>query len=92
MELYSHEAEQIVLGSVLTQAKTLPEVAKRLKDTYFYFEKHQAIYSSILSLSRDSVAADIVTVADDLSKKNKLVFVGGSSYLAEVVSKSIGFP
>lgn len=90
--LASHEAEQIVLGSLLSQPKLLPEVAKLLNDTSFYYDKHQALYASILSLQEHGTVPDIMTVSDDLEKAKKLEYIGGSSYLAELIRKAIGFP
>jgi replicative DNA helicase len=92
MELYSHEAEQIILGSLLNKPESLPAVSKTIHDTSFYFDKHRLVWGAILSLQNDSVIPDIITVGDFLEKSKKLDYVGGVSYLAELVSKSIGFP
>ena len=85
MELYNLKAEQIVLGKLLNES--LPEVVKILKSSYFYFDKHKVIYEAILSL-QTTAKADIVTVSDFLENKKKLDFIGGSSYLSEIINGS----
>lgn len=92
MELFSHQAEQIVLGSLLTHAKAVPEVAKVLSEASFYYDKHKTVWRSILALQEQSIVPDIITVSDHLEKNKQLDAIGGSSYLASIISQAIGFP
>jgi replicative DNA helicase len=92
MDLFSYEAEQIVLGSLLSQPNSLGQVSKLLEEASFYYDKHKALYASILSLQGRGIIPDIMTVSDDLEKSKQLEFVGWSSYLAELINRSIGFP
>ena len=83
MELHSHEAEQLVIGSVLSRRNGLLEAGKLTSDA-FYFDVHKTIWEAILKLE----VQDIVTVSNAL--ESKLDFIGGSTYLANCINKAIG--
>ena len=63
---YSLEAEQAVLGSVLIEAKTINDVADKLKAEHFYLPEHQAIYRVMIAKMMNNEVIDIVTVLDAL--------------------------
>ena len=81
------DAEMAVLGSMLLEEEALVTAAELLdSDEVFYKDAHRRIFSAILHLYRNSVPVDLVTITDELTKRNSLDQVGGASYLATLVS------
>lgn len=79
---HSPDAEKSVLGSVLLNKEALYEVLEVLKPDDFYSEMHQEIYEAVLSLYRKNEPVDMLTVSEELKKRNTLEMVGGRSYVA----------
>ena len=79
---YSLEAEQAVLGAVLTDPECMEDVTNRVKQEYFYLPQHRVIFGSMLSMYTGSKAKiDPVVIADVLSKEGKYDVAGGREYL-----------
>ena len=69
------DAEQSVLGAMLLDKDAVINVAGVLKPEFFYQQANADIYDSILELFEESMPIDIVTLADKLSAKKKLILV-----------------
>ncbi len=80
------EAEQSVLGGILLENTAVNEVADTLQSHDFYKKSHQIIFEALLELSDKSEPADLITITELLKSKNTLEAVGGSAYLASLVS------
>ena len=83
---HSVEAEQTVLGAVLTDPDILSTVMNYLKSESFYVEKHKKLYSIILRLFSVGTDSDIITVLDEAVREG--VFEdssSGKSYLAAIM-------
>ncbi len=78
------EAEQAVLGCMLTDKDSVIAAVEVLKEDYFYREDNKLIYSAILSLYAKSEPIDIITVKAELAELGTLDRVGGLGYLAEL--------
>ena len=59
---HSTEAEQSVLGSMLIDARCVPEVIEALKPEDFYLRTNREIYETIYSMFNFSLTIDPVTV------------------------------
>lgn len=79
---HSMDAEKSVLGSIMLDKEALYEVLEILKPEDFYSEMHQEIYEGIMALFRKSESVDMLTVSEELKKRNTLEMVGGRSYIA----------
>jgi len=80
------EAEMAVLGSMLLEEEALASAAELLEEQAFYKEAHRKIFSAIIALYTNNVAVDLVTLSDELKKRNTLEEIGGPSYLATLTS------
>lgn len=78
-------AEQCTLGATLLSENALGDVTGILKPKAFYTPKHQDIYKVILELYSEGEGVDIVSLATELKKQNKLDKVGGVEYLQHLV-------
>jgi replicative DNA helicase len=50
----------------------------------FYSEMHQEIYQAVIALYRKGESVDMLTVSEELKKRNTLEMVGGRSYIAQL--------
>ncbi len=83
----SIEAEMSVLGTMIISKDALETVAEILKTEYFYLESHQIIFDTIIKLHDSKKSIDLVVLAEELKRINKLDKVGGISYLTQLTEK-----
>ena len=81
------EAEQAVIGSMLTDSEAVTSAIEVLKPEDFYREDNKEIYEAILNLYNRSEPIDIITVKAELESMGKFEKVGGLEYLAELPDK-----
>ena len=81
------EAEQAIIGSMLTDKDAVISAIEVLKEEDFYREDNKAIYSAILNLYNKAEPIDIITVKAELESMGKFEQVGGLEYLAELPEK-----
>ena len=65
---HSTEAEQSVLGSILIDARCMPEVIELLKPEDFYLRQNREIYETIYSMFNFSLTIDPITVLDRMKQ------------------------
>ncbi len=68
---YSLEAEQALLGAVISDAEKIIEVPS-LRAEDFYLSQHKRIYSILLEMYQQSKRIDMVTLLDQLAKVEEL--------------------
>ena len=81
------EAEQAVLGSMLTDKDAVISAIETLKVDSFYRDDNKVIYDAILNLYNRLEPIDIITVKDELTSLGKFEQVGGLEYLASLPDK-----
>ena len=81
------EAEQAVIGSMLTDKDAVVSAIEVLKEDDFYRDDNKAIYSAILNLYNRAEPIDIITVKAELEAMGKFEQIGGLEYLAELPEK-----
>ena len=74
-------AEQNVLSAMLIGAKVIDKVAEILKPEDFYRPSHRIIYQVMLALHAKEQPVDLITVIEELKRRNKLDDVGGVNYV-----------
>ena len=84
--LMDKEAEQAVLGSMMTEKSVIPRIETLLGPTSdaFFTTDHQLIYTAILAVYNRVNDADPILVANELNRTDQLNRVGGSDYLYEL--------
>lgn len=80
----SIEAEMSVLGTMIISKDALESVAEILRPEHFYLDSHRMIFEMILKIHNLNKNVDIIVLAEELKKINKLDEIGGSSYLAQL--------
>ena len=81
------EAEQAVLGSMLTDRDAVISAIEVLKEEDFYRTDNRLIYSAIMNLYNRAEPIDIITVKAELESLGKFEQVGGMEYLATLPDK-----
>ncbi len=81
------EAEMAVLGSMMLDKQAAHTVFEILDESIFYRETHRKIFLAALALYERNEPIDILTVSNELQKKNELETVGGDYYLTELVER-----
>ena len=84
---HDEDAEQAVLGSMLTDNDAVMAAVEVLKEEAFYREDNKIIYQAILNLYSKSEPIDIITLKDELESMGKFEQVGGFEYLASLPDK-----
>ena len=81
------EAEQAILGSMLTDQDAVIDSIEVLKPEDFYREDNKYIYQAMCNLYNKAEPIDIITVKDELTSMQKFEAVGGIEYLALLPDK-----
>ena len=79
---HNDEAERSVLGAAMLDKDALYDVLEELKPRDFYSQNHKEIFEAITELSRRNAPVDVLTVSEELKKRNVLEMVGGRGYIA----------
>ena len=80
------EAEQSVLGSILIDADAILKVGDFLKPADFYRQQHADVYEAMLALHGQREPIDLVTLGDELRRRDKLDAIGGPAYLTSLMN------
>ncbi len=81
------DAEQAVIGSMLTDKDAVVDSIEVLKPDDFYRQDNKTIYEAILNLYNRAEPIDVITVKSELTSLGKLESVGGLEYLAGLPDK-----
>jgi replicative DNA helicase len=82
------EAEQAVLGAMLINEKIISSILEIIDESYFYKQAHKDIFSVIVELFHNRKNIDIVTVSEELNKRDQLEPAGGVVYLTNLVDNT----
>ncbi len=84
------EAEQALLGALLVNNKAFERVSDFLAPEHFVDPVHARIYEAIARRIERGQLADAVTLKAELENDGLLEEVGGTAYLAQLVSAMVG--
>lgn len=80
------ELEIAVLGAIMLEGSAFDIVSEILTDQCFYIEAHQIIFRACKNLSGNSIPIDILTVVEELKRKEQLDVVGGPYYVTKLTN------
>ena len=81
------EAEMAVLGSMLIEREACDKALDSLHESDFYLDAHKRVFRAVHFLFNGGQAVDVITVSEQLRKKQELDAVGGGAFLAELINK-----
>ena len=79
---HSPEAEKSVLGAAMLSKEALYDTMEIVRPDDFYDENHKEIFRAIIELNKRNAPVDVLTVSEELQKRNTLTMVGGRTYLS----------
>lgn len=83
-EPYNYEAEQAVIGAILSTPEAYEKVKDRLTNGKFYDKALREIYRAASEVYKTGSAIDVVTVSAELQDRGELEAIGNVSYLAKL--------
>jgi replicative DNA helicase len=83
---HSIEAEMCLLASMMLDKEVVGNVVQIVDRDAFYQADHQILYDILLKLYEQNRPIDAVIVREELAKRQLLEEVGGTAYLAQILS------
>lgn len=80
------DAEMSLIGAVLIDEEVLADVTEYVGIRDFYDRRHSTIFGGMLRLYERHKPVDLLTLTDELKKKDELDEVGGTAYLTELTN------
>ncbi|MFA5692093.1 MAG: replicative DNA helicase [Acholeplasmataceae bacterium] len=80
----SNDTEKSVLGAILLDNKTAPNVFDEIRENDFFFKNHQLIYQAMKDLYFKNQEIDYTSLSSVLTNKGQLETVGGITTLIEL--------
>lgn len=80
------DAEKSLLGAVLIDEEIISDVAELLTPADFYDKQNGTIYGGMERLYEKHKPVDLLTLTEELKRKDELEVVGGSAYLTELTN------
>lgn len=81
------DAETSILGAVLIDEDVLTRVSDKLTADDFYDHRHELIYGAMIRLYERHSPVDLLTLSDELKKRDELEDAGGTAYVSELTTQ-----
>lgn len=75
-----------LLGAILIDDEVIADASEQVDARDFYDKRHGLIYAAVIRLYEKHKPVDLLTLTDELKKKEQLEEVGGSAYLTELTN------
>jgi replicative DNA helicase len=82
----SLDAEMSLLGAALIDEEVLADITEHVDEKDFYDKRHATIYSAMMRLFEHHKPVDLLTLTDELKKKDELDAIGGMAYLTDLTN------
>jgi replicative DNA helicase len=83
---HSVEAEEAVLGSLIIDPDAIFEISNFLRSDAFYRTQNRWVYEAILGLSERRVPIEVVTLIEELRRREHLGEIGGDSTVFDLIN------
>lgn len=80
------DAEMSMLGAVLIDEDVLANITDKIKAIDFYDKRHESIFAAMIRLYERHQPVDLLTLSDELKRRDELELIGGSAYLTELTN------
>lgn len=84
---FDGEAEESILGGILTDENAIHRIKDRLKPEHFYFQSHRDIYTACLRLAEKGSSTQLPFVESYLKDNDLLARVGGRNKTHSLLDK-----
>ncbi|NCO10457.1 replicative DNA helicase [Candidatus Saccharibacteria bacterium] len=82
----SLDAEMSLLGAVLIDEEVLADVSEHVNPSDFYDKRHATVFGAMMRLYEKHKPVDLLTLSEELKRKDEIDVVGGSAYLTELTN------
>ncbi|MBO4725806.1 MAG: replicative DNA helicase, partial [Firmicutes bacterium] len=79
---HNEDAEKSVLGAAMLSKDALFDVLEFVKPEDFYNQMHREIFDAMVAMNLRNQPVDVLTLTEELKKRNALELAGGRSYIA----------
>jgi replicative DNA helicase len=83
---HSVEAEEAVLGSLIIDPDAIFEISNFLRPDAFYRAQNRWVYEAILGLSERRVPIEVLTLIEELRRREHLNEIGGDSTVFDLIN------
>ncbi len=83
---HSLEAEQSVLGAMILDKEAINTAIEMIRPHDFYREANKEVFEAILILFNKNEPVDLITLSEELKRRDTLESIGGVTYLADLSS------
>jgi len=83
---HNTDAEKSLIGAILIDEDVISDVSEIVHSKDFYDKRHSLIFGAMIRLYEKHKPVDLLTLTDELKKKDQLESVGGSAYLTELTN------
>lgn len=83
----SVDFEEAVLGAIMIESDAFYQIIDLLKPESFYKDEHQMIFSVLLDMHNEGKDIDILTVAEELKKREQIDIIGGPLYITKLTGQ-----
>ena len=83
---HSIEAEQSVIGAMILEKESINTAIEKVRPDDFYRQANKEIFQAILQLFNKNEPVDLITLSEELKRRDNLENVGGVTYLADLSS------
>lgn len=80
------DAERSLLGAILIDEEVLADAAEIVRPNDFYDKNHSLIFAGMVRLFEKHKPVDLLTLTEELQKKDELEIIGGSAYLTDLTN------
>ena len=80
------DAEMSLLGAVLIDEEVLADISEHATPHDFYDKRHSVVFGAMMRLFERHKPVDLLTLTEELKRKDQLDMVGGSAYLTELTN------
>lgn len=77
-------AERMVLGSLIMDARRCDDLASVLRPEDFYVDAHRKLFQNVMAMHDSGQAVDVPLLVDRLKQVGEFEAVGGAAIIAEV--------
>jgi len=80
------EIEAQILGAMLIEREAIAKVIEVLDEDAFHADSHRKIFQAIIAMFDRSEPVDIITLSEELRRREHLERIGGETYLVELTT------
>ena len=80
------DAEMSLLGAILIDEEVLADASELVSQKDFYDKRHRMIFGGMMRLYERHKPVDLLTLTDELKKKDEFDTIGGTAYLTELTN------